>query len=151
MRAPKAILAAATAAALICASAASASTSSYRDGPLTATFTAGTHRPTCKQFWPVTVAARYHGKPAHATAFYQFLDGGQVVGKIYPFSHTSRNPHNRIYHFYNRFTDKKFGPFGALAVGTTLRVRAVVRVGRYTAYPSYWVKVVRVRGCPLVR
>jgi hypothetical protein len=151
MRAPKAILFAVTAAALICVSAASASTSSYRDGPLTATFTAGTHHPNCKQFWPVTVTARYHGRPAHATAVYQFLDGGSVVGHVYPFSDTSRNRHNRLYHFYSRFTDRAFGPFGALAVGTRLTVRAVVKAGRYTAYPSYWVKVVHVRGCRAVR
>jgi hypothetical protein len=146
-----AILLAVTAAALICVSAASASTSSYRDGPLTATFTAGTHHPTCKQFWPVTVTARYNGKPTHATAFYQFLYGGHVVGKVYPFSHTPLNTHNRIWHFYSRFTDKSFGPFGALAVGTPLTVRAVVQVGRYKAYPSYSVQVVRVPGCPVVR
>ena len=151
MRTPKTILFAVTAATLMCVSAASASTSTYRDGPLTATFTAGTHYPNCKQRWPVTVTARYNGKPAHATAFYQFLYGATVVGKRYPFSATSRNRHNRLWHFYSRFTDTAFGPFGALAVGQPLTVRAVVQVGRYTAYPSYSVKVVRVSGCPAVR
>jgi hypothetical protein len=151
MRAPRAILFAVTVAALTCVSAASASTSSYRDGPLTATFSAGTHTPTCKQLWPVTVTARWHGKPAHATAVYQFMLGGRVVTHYNPFSHTSRNRRNRIYHFYNRFTDKTFGPFGALAVGWKLTVRAVVHAGHHTAYPSYWVKVRRVNGCKAIR
>jgi hypothetical protein len=147
MRARKAIALALTAVALVAVGVASASASSYRDGPLTATFMAGTHHPNCKQKWPVTVSARYHGRPAHATAFYQFLSGGEVVGRQYPFSSTSRNPHDHIWHFYGGFTDNTFGPFGALAVGQPLTVRAVVEVSRYTAYPSYFVQVVNARGC----
>jgi hypothetical protein len=137
-----------TAAALAWAAVANASTSTYRSGPLTATFSAGTHYPNCKQKWPVTVTARYNGRPAHATAFYQFLYGGQVVSTQYPFSGTSRNPQNRIWSFYGSFTDNGFGPFGALAVGHPLTVRAVVKAGRYTAYPSYYVRVVNASGCP---
>lgn len=152
MRAPKAVLFAVTAAALVAVGAASAATTTYRDGPLTATFSAGTHHPNCKQKWPVTITARLHGKPAHATAFYRFKLGGQVVGaRQYPFGSTRRNPHKRLWHFYNRFTDNTFGPFGALAVGQPLTVEAVVQVGRYTAYPSYSVKVVKVRGCRAIR
>ncbi|MGH2890182.1 MAG: hypothetical protein ACRDNJ_11190 [Solirubrobacteraceae bacterium] len=147
----KAILLAVTALALIAASTAAASTTSYTDGPLTATFSAGTHHPNCKQKWPVTVTARYRGRPAHATAFYQFLANGSVVGRVNVFKGTRRNRHNRLWHFYNRFTDNTFGPFGALAVGEPVTVRAVVSVGRYTAYPSYSVDVVHVRGCHAVR
>jgi len=147
MRASKAIPLALMAA-LAVAGVARASTSSYRDGPLTATFTASTHSPNCKQRWPVTVTARYNGKPTHATAYYQFISGGQLVGTQYPFGATSKNPHNRIWHFYGSFYDYTFGPFGALAVGHPLTVRAVVQVGRYTAYPSYSVDVVSARGCP---
>jgi hypothetical protein len=150
MRAPKAIVLA-VAAALVLVTAASASTVSYKDGPLTATFTAGTHRPNCKQKWPVTVTASLRGKPAHATAFYQFMFNGQVVAKRYPYAATPRNPHNRIWHFFGHFTDNTFGPFGALSVGQHLTVRAVVQAGRYTAYPSYSVTVVRAGGCPAVR
>ncbi len=126
---------------------ATASTSSYTDGPLTATFSAGTHHPNCRQMWPVTVTARYYGRPAHASAYYQFLYNGSLVNKQYPFSGTPRNRRNRIWYFYGSFYDNTFGPFGALAVGHTLTVRAVVQVGRYTAYPSYWVQVVSTRGC----
>jgi hypothetical protein len=153
MPAPKSVLCAVTAGALICAAAASASgvTSAYRDGPLTATFSAPSQNPNCKQKWPVTVTARYNGKPAHATAFYQFLYNGHLVGKQYPFSHTRKNPHNRLWHFTGRFTDNTFGPFGALAVGQQITVRAVVQAGRYTAYPGHNVRVRRVNGCTAVR
>lgn len=147
MQARKAVPIAVATAALVIAGVAGAATSSYSDGPLTATFTAGTHHPNCKQTWLVTVGARYHGKAAHATAFYQFLSGGQLVGTQYPYGGTSRNPHNHIWRFYGSFTDN-IGPFGALAVGHPLTVRAVVQVSRYTAYPSYYVKVVNARGCP---
>jgi hypothetical protein len=147
MRARKASPFVLAAAGLILAGAANASTTSYKSGPLTATFTAGTHHPNCKQYWPVTVTARYQGKLAHATAYYQFLYGGQVVGTVNPYSGTPRNPHNRIWHFYGGFTDDMFGPFGARAVGHPLTVRAVVQVSHYTAYPSYAVTVVSVPGC----
>lgn len=150
MRARKVVPFAVTVVALAAVGVARAETTTYRDGPLTATLQAGTHHPTCKQIWPVTVTARYHGKPAHATAFYQFLllPSGHVVGKVNVFRATKRNPHNRLWHFYGRFRDNTFGPFGALAVGNTLRVRVVVRDGRYTAYPWYTVEVKKVRGCP---
>jgi hypothetical protein len=140
-----------TAALLAAAGAATGSTSTYRSGPLTATFTAGTHRPNCKQRWPITVTARFHGKLAHGTAFYEFMLAGQVVSKQYPFANTPRNPQNRIWHFYGGFTDNGFGPFGALAVGQALTVRAVVQVSRYVAYPSYHVVVVTAPHCPVVR
>ncbi|MGH2858665.1 MAG: hypothetical protein ACRDMJ_14420 [Solirubrobacteraceae bacterium] len=149
MRQAKPVLVAVAVAALAGAGAASAST--YRDGPLTATFRAPTHHPNCRQKWPVTVTATYNGRPARATAFYQFMYGGTVVGRQYPFSNTRRNRHDRLWHFRGRFTDNTFGPFGSLAVGQPITVRAVVRDGRYTAYPSYSVRVVRVRGCRAVR
>jgi hypothetical protein len=150
MRAPKAILLTAVVA-LVLAGGAIASTDTYKDGPLTATFSAGTHHPNCKQKWPVTVTARLNGKPAHASAFYQFMYNGQVVAKRYPYAATPRNRHNRLWYFFGRFTDNTFGPFGALSVGQHLVVRAVVKAGRYTAYPSYAVTVVRASGCPAVR
>lgn len=143
-----AILLTAAAAALIAAGAASAFTASYRAGPLTATFAASTHYPNCKQLWPVTVTARYNGKPAHATAYYQFLVGGELVGNQYPFSGTSKNRSAHIWHFYGSFYDNTFGPFGALAEGHRLTVRAVVQVAGIRAYPGTWVQVQKASGCP---
>ena len=121
---------------------------SYRDGPLTATFTVPTNHPNCKQLWPVTVTATYNGKPAHGIAYYQFLYNNQLVSTQYPYSHTSRNAHNHKWAFYGSFYDNTFGPFGARSVGYTLYVRAVVQVGRYTAYPGdRSVRVVSTSGC----
>jgi hypothetical protein len=142
------IVIAIAAAALAATEAAVGSTVTSRAGPLTATLTAGTHHPTCKQKWPLKVTAKLRGNAAHATAVYQFLLGGQVVSTQYPFGMTARNPNNTIYHFYGSFTDNTFGPFGALSVGQHLTVRAVVKVSHYTAYPSYSVDVVSVSGCP---
>ena len=136
------------AAVLTITAAANAFTTRYSDGPLTATFSAGTHHPTCKQMWPVSVTARAQGRPVHAVATYQFLSGGQLLNTQYPLGGTSRNPHYKPYHFYGGFYDKTFGPFGALAVGHTLNVRAVVRWNKYTAYPGTWVQVRKVGGCP---
>jgi hypothetical protein len=127
---------------------ANAATGSYTSGPLTATFSASTTHPNCKQLWPVSVTVRYRGKPASATAYYQFLYNGQVVSTQQVFAATKYNPHNRLYHFRGSFYDYSFGPFGALAVGHVLDVRAVVQVGRYTAYPGLYVSVVKTRGCP---
>jgi hypothetical protein len=133
---------------LATAAVAAASTVTYRAGPLTATMKAGTHNPTCKQKWPVTVTAKFKGKRTHATAVYQFLLASQVVSTQYPFGLTPRNPQNTIFHFYGSFTDNTFGPFGALSVGQHLTVRVVVKVSHYTAYPSYPVTVVQASGCP---
>jgi hypothetical protein len=144
-------LIAASAAATItfaCTAIASASTVTYRSGPLTATFSASTHSPNCKQKWPVTVTAKLHGKPTRATAFYQFLFAGQVVSTQYPFGATPKNPHNHLWSFYGSFTDNTFGPFGAASVGQPLKIRAVVRASGHTAYPAFPVNVVSATGCP---
>ncbi len=125
-----------------------AASSSYTSGPLTATFSARTTRPNCKQFDPVTVTARWRGRPTNATAYYQFLYNGQVVNTQQVFNHTRKNPHNTLYHFYGSFYDSTFGPFGALSVGNRLLVRAVVQVGRYRAYPGLYITPVYTRGCP---
>jgi hypothetical protein len=130
------------------AGAAVAASGSYTSGPLTATFSANGTHPNCKQIWPVTITARWHGKPTNATAYYQFLYSGQLVATVQVFSATRKNPHNHLWHFYGSVYDNTFGPFGALSVGWRLDVRAVVQVGRYTAYPGLYVTVVNARGCP---
>lgn len=147
----KLIAVAVVASALVAAGVASAATGTYRDGPLTATFSAPTTRPNCKQMWPVTVTARIRGRYTHAVARYQFLSGGYVVSHQNPFAHTNRNRADVPWHFFGRFYDNTFGPFGALAVGQHLNVRAVVVAGRYTAYPSLNITVVNARGCKAIR
>ncbi len=101
----------------------------------------------------MTVNATLNGKPAHATAFYQFLYKGTVENTQYPFSSTSKNPgpHPHVWSFTGGFTDNTFGPFGALAVGLPLNIRAVVKDGKYTAYPGLNVVVVKVSGCKIIR
>jgi hypothetical protein len=149
MRARMAIPLLVAAASLAVPAAASAVFNKYSVEGLTATFSAPTHTPNCKQLWPVRVTATFHGKRAHAVAYYQFLSNGSLVATVNPFSHTRRNPGNgHPYHFYGSFYDNTFGPFGALAVGHTLDVRAVVQVAGIRAYPGTWVRVRHVRGCP---
>ncbi len=48
-------------------------------GPLTATLAPSTHTPKINKNWPITVTATVKGKPAHATAAYEFLFAGMVV------------------------------------------------------------------------
>jgi hypothetical protein len=128
--------------------AALAATGTYKSGPLTATFSASGTRPNCKQLWPVTITARYNGRPTNATAYYQFLYRGQVVSTVQVFGGTKKNPHSHLYHFYSKVYDNTFGPFGSLSVGYKIDVRAVVQVGRYKAYPGLYVTVTSTRGCP---
>ena len=149
----KSIVAAAAAGTLMAAGIATASTASkpptgtYRDGPLVASFSAPTVHPNCKQKWPVTVKATLNGKPAHATAYYEFVFKGVVESKQYPYSSTSKNPHNHLWSFTGGFTDGTFGPLGATAVGIPLNVRAVITDDKYTAYPGLNITVVKVSGC----
>jgi hypothetical protein len=150
-RVAPAVTVAAAVAGLLGASPAGAETVRATSGPLTATFTAGTHRPTCKQLWPVRVTARLNGKPARAVAQYQFMSGGYQVSIQNPFSATPKNRRNRPWHFRGSFYDDGFGPFGSLAVGQHLVVRAIVKAAGYTAYTAYDVTVRKVRGCKVIR
>lgn len=148
MRARTAIALAVMAFALLAAAAALAGTTTKRDGPLTATFTAGSQHPNCKQLWPVKVTATFNGKPAHATAYYEWLFGGVVIHRENVFYGTKYNRHNTLYHFTGSFDDTTFGPWGSDSVGHWIEVEAVVQVGRYKATPWYNVEAVAAKGCP---
>ena len=138
-----------TASVLAFTATAGAATGRYTAGGLTATFSASTTRPNCKQKWPVTVTATYHGRKARGTAYYQFLFGGQLESTQYPYGGTSRNPHSHLWSFDGSFYDNTFGPFGANAVGYKIDVRAVVQVNGVRAYPGLIVTVQGpTRGCP---
>jgi hypothetical protein len=147
MRARRAILLAVAGAALTFASVAVAGQTTQRSGPLTATMYAGTHYPNCKELWPVKVKATYNGSPANASAYYRFLVGGSVVGRVNVFYGTRRNRHNRLYHFVGSFYDNTFGPFGANADGQTIVVEVVVSENGHTVYPYYTVHVQKTQGC----
>ena len=93
-------------------------------GPLVATLTPSTHTPKINTLVPITVAATLNGKPAHATAAYQFLYGGAVIAPTqYP-----RN--NKHFSFTGHFSDKL--NFPASSVGFTLTLRVVIKAAGRT-------------------
>jgi hypothetical protein len=93
-------------------------------GPLVATLTPSTHTPKINTLVPITVTATLNGKPAHATAAYQFLYGGAVVAPTqYP-----RN--NKHFSFTGHFSDKL--NFPASSVGFTLTLRVVIKAAGRT-------------------
>jgi hypothetical protein len=105
-------------------SAAQATTVRGKSGPLSATLVPSTHHPTIKQMWPLRVTATLNGKPAHATATYEFLFNGLVVSTQYP-----RN--NKHFSFTGSFTDK-LGPFGSSSEDQPLTLRVVIADGGHT-------------------
>ena len=93
-------------------------------GPLVATLTPSTHTPKINTLMPITVTATLNGKPAHATAAYQFLYGGAVVAPTqYP-----RN--NKHFSFTGHFSDKL--NFPASSLGFTLTLRVVIKAAGHT-------------------
>jgi hypothetical protein len=92
-------------------------------GPLSATLTPSTHTPKINTLVPIKVTATLNGKPAHATAFYQFLFGGSVVGTGYAHS-------NKHYTFTGHFSDTL--NFPASSLGFTLTLRVVIKAAGHT-------------------
>jgi hypothetical protein len=87
-------------------------------GQLKATLKPSTHTPKINTNWPITVTATLKGKPARATAVYQYLFGGTVVGTAYPYS-------NKHYTFTGHFKDNLVFP--AASVGQPLTLRVVIK------------------------
>jgi hypothetical protein len=92
-------------------------------GPLSATLLPSTHNPKVNVKWPITVTATLSGKPAHATAFYEFLFGGNVVSTQY----VSNNKH---FSFTGHYSDKLLFPPDS--VGEPLTLRVVIRAAGHT-------------------
>lgn len=94
------------------------------------------HHPTAGKRWPIRVTARTKsGKPVHATAYYQFLYGGQVVATRYPFKRSTP------YAFKGTYRDRTV-TWPARAVGYRLTFRVVVETkSRGTRHLDYWVRV----------
>jgi|HubBroStandDraft_6_1064221.scaffolds.fasta_scaffold394076_2 hypothetical protein len=93
-------------------------------GPLTATLTPSTHTPKINTLMPISVTATLNGKPAHATAAYQFLYGGAVVAPTqYPYN-------NKHFSFTGHFSDKL--NFPASSLGFTLTLRVVIKAAGHT-------------------
>lgn len=92
-------------------------------GPLAATMVPSTHYPKIKAKWPLSVTATLHGKPAHASAIYQFLFGGVVVSTQYP-------TYNKHFMFTGHFSDNLVFPPPSDLQALTLQV--VIKSGGHT-------------------
>jgi hypothetical protein len=107
----------------VVAAAAAPAPVSKSSGPLKATLSAPNHSPKINVEWPITVAATLSGKPAHASAIYQFLFGGSPVATQYPHS-------NKHYMFTGHFSDTL--DFPAASVGEPLTLRVVIKDAGHT-------------------
>lgn len=92
-------------------------------GPLAATLEPSTHTPAINKNWPITVTATLSAKPAHATAVYEFLFGGIVVGTQYP-------KYNKHFSFTGHFSDNLVFP--KASVGQPLTLRVVIKASGHT-------------------
>jgi hypothetical protein len=84
-------------------------------GPLKASMVPSTHTPQVNANWPLSVTATLSGKPAHASAAYEFLFGGAVVSTQYPRS-------NKHFTFAGHFSDLLVFPPPSKGEPLTLRV-----------------------------
>jgi hypothetical protein len=92
-------------------------------GPLEATMVPSTHYPKIKAKWPLLVTATLNGKPARASAVYQFLFGGVVVSTQYP-------TYNKHFMFTGHFSDNLIFPPPSYLQVLTLQV--VIKSGGHT-------------------
>jgi hypothetical protein len=88
---------------------------SASSGALVATMVPSTHDPKINAKWPLEVSATLNGKPAHASAEYQFLFGNTVVSTQYPRS-------NKHFTFVGHFSDTLVFPPDAAGEPLTLQV-----------------------------
>jgi hypothetical protein len=92
-------------------------------GTLEASMIPSTHHPKVNANWPLKVTATLAGKPAHATAVYEFLFAGSIVSTQYP-------RFNKHFSFTGHFTDDLVFPGASLGEPLTLRV--VIGAGGHT-------------------
>jgi hypothetical protein len=90
-------------------------TCSASSGPLVASMVPSTHNPKINAKWPLEVSATLHGKPARASAEYQFLLGFTVVSTQYPRS-------NKHFMFVGHFSDNLVFPPDSKGEPLTLQV-----------------------------
>jgi hypothetical protein len=113
------------------AGAASSTSVKERSGPLTATLQAGTHTPKVGVKWPLTVTATLNGKPAHATAYYQFLFGGTVVSTTYVLG-------NKHFSFSGHYSDTLVFP--PASSGEPLTLSVVIKAAGHTVKLPWSIK-----------
>jgi hypothetical protein len=95
-----------------------------KSGPLSASMVPGTHHPKDTGQMSLKVTATLDGKPAHATAVYEFLYYGAIVSTQYP-------RYNKHFTFTGHFSDE-LGPFGAASKGEPLTLRVVIAADGHT-------------------
>jgi len=100
-------------------------------GPLSATLAPSTHTPKVNAKWPIVVTATLSGKPAHATAVYEFLYDGAVVGTGYV-------KNNKHFSFTGHFSDSLVFPPSSDGEPLTLSV-AVTTIGHLALTFGVWV------------
>jgi hypothetical protein len=109
------------------------------------------HRPEAGKRWPIRVTARTpSGRAVRATAYYQFVYGGQVVSTQYPNPRArpgecpgGRRCRRSPYRFRGSFRDPSIvWPRRAVGFRLTFRVGVKSR-GRGTRKLDYWVRVRR--------
>jgi len=100
-------------------------------GPLSATLQPSTHTPKVNVKWPITVTATLSGKPAHATAFYEFLFGGQVVSTQYV-------TNNKHFSFTGHYSDKLLFP--PQSAGEPLTLSVVITSAGHTVKLDWSIK-----------
>ena len=92
-------------------------------GTLSATLLPGSHAPKVNVKYPITVTATLSGKPAHATAIYEFLFGGSIVSTQYV-------KNNKHFSFTGHYSDTLLFP--ADSAGEPLTLRVVIRAAGRT-------------------
>ena len=93
-------------------------------GPLTAALQPSTRTPKVNVNWPITVTATLHGKPARATAAYEFLLGTiQVAPPQYPHN-------NKHFSFTGHFSDNLVFP--PASAGEPLTLDVVIKAAGHT-------------------
>jgi hypothetical protein len=92
-------------------------------GTLSATLLPGSHAPKVNVKYPITVTATLSGKPAHATAIYEFLFGGSIVSTQYV-------KNNKHFSFTGHYSDTLLFP--ADSAGEPLTLRVVIRAAGHT-------------------
>jgi hypothetical protein len=103
-------------------------------GPLHVTMVPSTHSPVIKAKWPLKVTATLSGKPASASAEYEFLYGSIVVSTQYP-------RYNKHFRFTGSFSDNLVFPPPSL--GQPLTLQLVIKAGSDTVNLDWTIKSVR--------
>jgi hypothetical protein len=97
-------------------------------GPLSATLLPGSHTPKVNVKYPITVTATLSGKPAHATAIYEFLFGGAVVSTQYVKG-------NKHFSFTGHYSDTLLFPSDS--AGEPLTLSVVIKAAGHTVHLNW--------------